>query len=247
VELRKKPSAPPWVLGHRGARRVAPENTLLSFDRALCEGAVGVELDVRLSSDQKVVICHDVTLGRLTNQKDIRAVGSLTARELSQVELGDGQGIPTLADVLGFAEGRMKLLNIELKSDRVSLPHLVRAVGEVCESWAGSPTCPSLVFSSFSLGALLLGRAHRLPGALAWLLHPRSRWSSGAPLSGLLGCDGLHPHVERLEKPHIERWHARGAYVATWTANQPSELQRIVELGVDGVITDVPSEVMSWL
>lgn len=247
MELRKKPGAPPWVLGHRGARREAPENTLLSFDQALSSGAAGVELDVRLSADQKVVVCHDVTLARLTNQRDVRAVSALTARELSLVDLGNGQGVPTLADVLGFAEGRMKLLNVELKSDQVSVPRLVRAVADVCSCWTESPGCPKLVFSSFSLQALLLGRAQRLPGTLAWLLHPRSRWSRGAPLGALLGVEGVHPEVSHLQTHHVERWHARGAYVATWTVNGQKELERLVELGVDGIITDVPSAMMSWL
>jgi glycerophosphoryl diester phosphodiesterase len=247
MDPRRPKGAPPWVLGHRGARREAPENTLLAFEKAIDAGANGVELDVRLSADGEVVICHDPTLADLTGERELRPVACLTAAELSRVELGAGQGVPRLAELLGFAEGRMGMVNVELKSDAVCVSRLVATVAEVCRAAARGPGSPTLVFSSFSLRALWYARHHRLPGPLAWLLHPRSLWSRRAPLHSVLGVTGIHPQVGRLDRGSIDAWHASGAYVATWTANHRDELRRGVDLGVDGVITDAPSDVVGWL
>src|SRR6478752_9574719 len=89
----------PYVLGHRGARHAAPENTLRAFELALAEGADGVELDVRLDADERVIVLHDRTLERVTDGSERRDVETLGAHELDRVSLR-GERVPLLADVL---------------------------------------------------------------------------------------------------------------------------------------------------
>jgi len=91
------PDAQP-IIAHRGASGDFPENTILAFERGLALGADALEFDVRLSSDGIPVVIHDPTVDRTTNGKG--AVRDLTARELSRLDAGLGEGVPTVADVL---------------------------------------------------------------------------------------------------------------------------------------------------
>jgi len=114
----------PLVFAHRGAKRVAPENTLPAFEAAIRLGADGVELDVQYSSDGKLVVFHDLDLDKTSNGK-----GRLTSRtfdDLRKLDAGSyfgpqfhGTRIPTLDEVLDLAKGKL-LVNIELKSLDIS-------------------------------------------------------------------------------------------------------------------------------
>src|SRR5262245_52384253 len=100
---RRPPGHRPWVLGHRGARRAAPENTLRAFELARSEGADGVELDVRLTGDGQIVVLHDPTLERVSGGRDRRRVEALDFSELGRVDVGERERAPRLVDVLAWA------------------------------------------------------------------------------------------------------------------------------------------------
>src|SRR6187431_1614466 len=106
ASFRRTSGAPPYVFGHRGVRGEAPENTMAAFDLAATSGADGVELDVRLCRSGELVVCHDADLGRLTRGRDTRRLADLDRAELQRVDVGGGQSIPLLADVLAWAESR---------------------------------------------------------------------------------------------------------------------------------------------
>src|SRR4051812_41502440 len=89
--LTRKPGALPLVLGHRGARHAAPENTHAAFELARREGAAGVELDVRLVKTGQIVVLHDPTLGRVTGNTDRRAAEQLTWAEAQRADVGKGE------------------------------------------------------------------------------------------------------------------------------------------------------------
>jgi glycerophosphoryl diester phosphodiesterase len=139
----------PVVLGHRGARHSAPENTLPAFDLALQEGAQGVEFDVRLSREGEPIGIHDTDLSRVTGGRDQRHLLLLSRHELKKVDLGGGARVPTLAEVLDWAKQRGALLNIELKADGESPRPLVDAVARVFEK--ASLDRDQVVFSSFGV------------------------------------------------------------------------------------------------
>ena len=135
----------PLILGHRGASSVAPENTLAAFERALFDGADGVEFDVRLARDNVPVVIHDATLQRAAGL-DAR-VASLTSSELSAITAGSWfnrrfparavetyarEIVPTLAQVFAAIAPRSRLLYVELKCETFETPALVeRVVAEV--------------------------------------------------------------------------------------------------------------------
>src|SRR3954468_10133753 len=93
----------PFVLGHRGARHAAPENTLAAFELARREGADGVELDVRLDASGEVIVLHDPTLTRVTQGKETRHAEDISSPELARLDVGAGERVPLLADVLDWA------------------------------------------------------------------------------------------------------------------------------------------------
>lgn len=100
------------LMGHRGAKALEPENTLLSIKRALEIGVDAVEIDVHLTKDQEIVVIHDSTVDRTTNRTG--PVGSYTLEDIRKLDAGKGEKIPTLVEVIGLTKGKAKLV-IELK------------------------------------------------------------------------------------------------------------------------------------
>jgi glycerophosphoryl diester phosphodiesterase len=239
------PGRRPLVLGHRGAREAAPENSLRAFEKALDEGADGVELDVRLDGDERVIVLHDVELGRVSSGSETRAAEDLGASELGRVDLGGGERVPILVDVLRFCRERGARVNVELKRDVRRAAALLRGVERAVRD-SGAP--PELViFSSFRPG-FVAAMARRLPSfPRAWLVHARQRVVRNAPFFRLLGSDGVHPEWSLVTASSLARWKRGAAVVNTWTVNDPAEARRLAELGVDAIISDRPGAILAAL
>ena len=241
----------PLVFAHRGGAALAPENTLAAFDQSVAAGADGLELDVRLSRDGVVVVHHDRTLERTTNLRG--AVSNATADELARADAGHhfmrgatrpfrglGLGVPTLASVL--ARYRDHRLIVEMKQNSRELAR--GAVEAVRRADAIDRVC----LGSFALGVLRAARA--LDAAVAtsaareevrwalfrsWLRWPVSRVAYEAYLvpekSGLA----------RLVSPRfVEHAHRMNLRVQTWTVDAERDARRLLDWGVDGLITDRP-------
>ena len=238
----RPPGARPLVLGHRGARHAAPENTRRAFALALDEGADGVELDVRLDGHGRVVVLHDRTLGRVTAGAETRDVEALTPDELARASL-DGERVPLLADVLAWATEKRTLVNVELKRD-VSRPvELVRAVGRVVRASGAGAEC--VLFSSFHPGfvAALAALMPRVPRA--WLVDRNSLLAKARGFQ--LFANGVNPHRALVTREAMARWKATDTVISTWTVNDPDEARRLSELGVDAIISDEPGKILDRL
>jgi glycerophosphoryl diester phosphodiesterase len=238
----RTPGARPLVLGHRGARHAAPENTMKAFELALTEGADGVELDVRLDGDGRVIVLHDRTLERVSRGSERRDVEKLGAAELGRVDIGDGERTPLLADVLAWSREKRARVNVELKKDVTRPFTLIDGVARAVRS--GGRAEELLVFSSFHPGFVwALGVA--LPSyARAWLVHERQRILRRAPGFRVLGMDGVHAERTLITEASMARWKRLPALVNTWTVNAPEEIRRVAALGVDAVISDTPGEAL---
>jgi glycerophosphoryl diester phosphodiesterase len=235
--------ARPLVLGHRGARHAAPENTLRAFELALTEGADGVELDVRLDGDGRVVVLHDRTLGRVSAGRETRDVEKLGAAELDRVSLS-GERVPLLADVLAWVRTKQTRVNVELKRD-VSHPlELVRAVGRVVRASGVGPE--GLLFSSFHPGivAALGVRLPRLPRA--WLIDADA-WAVRRAPGFRLFANGVNPHHSLVTPAAMARWKEQDTVISTWTVNDVDDADRLSELGVDAIISDDPGKIVGAL
>lgn len=237
----------PLVLGHRGARREAPENTLPAFRRALEMGADGVELDARLSADGQVIVFHDDRLERTTDGRG--AVACASWDELRCLDAGShfsptfaGTRICTLAEALEVLQPA-RLVNIELKGPDEDTG-LERRVLEVVRR-AGLEG--RVVFSSFVVEHLRRLRALDGGAALAWLYNWPWQTEAALALAGEVELWGLHPAVRAVRAGLVCRAHQRGLRVLPWTVNAEATVRRLARWGADGVITDRPSEVRRWL
>jgi glycerophosphoryl diester phosphodiesterase len=230
------------LLGHRGVRPtegrsdVPPENTLAAFERALREDADGVELDVRTTRDDEVVVFHDADLVRLTGGADRRAVGAVRFDELPR--LAGGEPIPRLSDVLALLRGRAAAVNVELKHDVTSRRVLAREVVARLRGLRGI----DVYLSSFDPVVLGLVAAAWPASRRAWLTSPTQR-GIGAALRVLARKGPIEAvHLERTQATaaRVRRLRARGLEVGAWTVNDPSEARLLVDRGVTRLISDAP-------
>jgi glycerophosphoryl diester phosphodiesterase len=243
--LRRAPNRRPLVLGHRGARHAAPENTMAAFELALSEGADGVELDVRLDGSGRVVVAHDVDLSRVSGGTHRGLIHELSREELGRVELSGGQFVPALADVLVWARAHDTRVNVELKGDAPDLRSLARAVVELVRDLGAPPE--RIWFSSFHPW-LVRAMARSLPShATCWLVHQGQRAFRDGNLFGVLGAVGVHPERVLVTPERVATWRRRGALIHTWTVNDPAEAERLSSFGVDGIISDNPARVLEVL
>lgn len=230
----------PLVLAHRGASAYAPENTLAAFNLAFELGADGIELDVSLTRDGIPVVIHDDTVDRTTNGHG--AVNQFTLAELQQLDASNriekyrGEKIPTLEEVLR-AVGKRGLINIEIKSTGLKTDGVEGAVLAAIEN-TGAPRVLISSFNPLALRRMFL-LDPRLPRGLLYAprlpIFLRRAW-----LRPLVRPTALHPHFSMVTREFVAWAHQRGYQVNTWTVDEPDVARRLIEWGVDGIITNKP-------
>jgi glycerophosphoryl diester phosphodiesterase len=235
--------ARPFVLGHRGARHAAPENTLAAFELARREGADGIELDVRLDGSGRVIVLHDPTLTRVTQGRESRHAEDIPHSALDRLDVGNGERVPLLAEVLTWAHEHGQRVNVELKSDVRRRALLLRRVAQVI----GQGPLPALIFSSFHpYFVWWLGR--HLPSLpRAWLVHDKQRILRHAPGLGALSANALHPQHTLVNAARVASLRRGNYLVNVWTVNEPERARELDALGVDAIISDAPGQILSVL
>jgi glycerophosphoryl diester phosphodiesterase len=243
----------PVIVAHRGASSTHPENTLASFEEALRLGARIVELDVRLTRDRVAIVMHDATVDRTTDGSG--RVADLTAAEIAALHAGTAelsQGVPTLAEVLDLASGRaavaLEIKNLPgepaFEADRESIVEATHA-----ELRRTAFVGPVLVVS-FNPAALAASKA-LAPGVPTGFLTTEVV----PPLEALAhaeraGHDMVLPGTRSLVPAgpgFVERAHAAGLRVGTWTADDPDEVRMLLDRGVDAVASNDPAMALAVL
>ena len=233
----------PIILAHRGDSAHAPENTLPAFSQAIQEGVDGIELDVKLTADGHVVVIHDSDVERTTDGKG--RVASLTLDAVRKLDAGSwfdpkfsGTKIPLLDEAFETI-GRDKLINIELKN--YSTPFNGLAL-KVCELIKRHNNGSQIILSSFFAFNLNIA-AQTLPNVSRGLLAMRGTPGLWARSFGFMFGDfqALHPHVSSVSRQQVARAHRVHRRVHVWTVNDPEEVIRLTDWGVDGIITDDPA------
>jgi glycerophosphoryl diester phosphodiesterase len=242
----------PLVFAHRGGRAIAPENTRIAFDAGLAAGADGLEFDVHLASDGHVVVIHDPTLERTTNgvgpvaAHPVTALAALRATGRFGIDLerewaGDHEGLPTLTDVL-VRYPDIPLI-IEMKADR---PELGAAVARaVRDAGAAARVC----LGAFASGVMAAAR-RTAPEIATSAGREEARRALHRSWVGL-GLGRAVPYrafqvperVGRLtvvSPRFIRAVHRAGCAIQVWTVNEESDMWRLLDWGVDGLITDRP-------
>lgn len=214
---------------------------MAAFALAAEQGADGIELDVRLAASGELVVAHDPSLSRVTEGADARNVADLPYFELARVDVGQGERIPRLAEVLAFARAKRLLVNVEMKRDVPNRLAVVRATARLLRGFPDAPQ--RILVSSFDPGmlaafGLLLPQIPR-----AFLFEEDNRFlRSGWPTLPLRAV-AIHPPRTRANPETLRAYRARGLIVNVWTVNDPDEARDLAALGVDGLITDVPDVV----
>ena len=242
----------PLVFGHRGGAKIGPENTLTAFARGMAAGADGFECDVRLSSDGVPVVIHDPTLDRTTDGAG--PVRARSADELARVDAAchfrpadpacavtEVVGVPTLSSVLQQCPTARVI--IEMKDTDAALAyavaHVVRHLG------AGRRVC----VGSFDLAVLSTFRAaapeivtsasmNEAKRTLARSWIPFPRFGPAAYRAFQVPEWSGKVHVAR--PAFVRQAHREGAVVQVWTVNTSDAVRRLLDMGVDGVISDRP-------
>jgi glycerophosphoryl diester phosphodiesterase len=230
----------PKFCAHRGAGKLAPENTLAAFRLGYEHGYRMAEFDVKLSADGVAFLLHDDTLDRTTNRKG--RADALTWRELALADAGTwhspmyaGEPLASLAAVASWSRARRVCMNIEIKPTRGRERETGAAIAlDAASLWAGSDVPPLL--SSFSPLALDAAREAVPDLPRAWLSeHWVDDWRERVVP---LGCIALDLKHTLLTKARVDEIHDAGLRVATWTCNDPARAADLLAWGVDTLITD---------
>lgn len=215
------------VLAHRGASLDAAENTPEAFALADRMGADGVELDVRRSTDGRLLVAHDPLPD----------------------DLGEASGLVTLAEALDACGDRM-LVNVEIKNSRHDADHdpTMSMVAPVIDELRrrGSNARHRWLISSFSWSTVAACR-EIAPDIATGCLTFRPVDPATLERLAQAGHAALHPHVDQVDETLVSSCHRSGLAVNAWTCNDPDRLVELARLGVDGVCTDVPDVALSAL
>jgi glycerophosphoryl diester phosphodiesterase len=247
--------ASPLVFAHRGSSAVLPEHTLAAYRRAIDEGADGLECDVRLTRDGHLVCIHDAQIDRTSNGRG--RVSAATLAELDQFDYAPGtgaaEGILTLERLVteALAAGRTLHLLIETKHPSRFGGAVEAAVVELLTrhglATAAGVRERGVTVTVMSFSPLALRRMNALapevPTVFLFEPGPKAVWEGRTPF----GADALGPGVKALRaRPDlVRRAHDRGHRVYVWTVNLSADIALVVELGVDGIISDRPADVLS--
>ncbi|MBM4124352.1 MAG: hypothetical protein FJ246_05280 [Nitrospira sp.] len=217
-------------IGHRGAAGYVTENTLASIAKAVELGADLVELDVLATRDGRLVVFHDRRLDRLTTGKGL--VAETVWADLRRLTVTGGHRIPTLEEAVAAAEGKVGLM-LELKAQGIAdqLSDAMTRIG-----FAGPLIYASFFHDDLQRLRRLQPKAHTLALIVGRPVHPAT-----------FALDAKATHVgiafETLDHPYVETLHAAGIKVFAFTVNDPTDIQRMAQLGVDGIVSDFPDRI----
>ena len=245
----------PLVFAHRGGAALAPENTIAAFDRGLATGADGIEFDVHLSADGVPVIHHDRTLERTTNASG--PITSYPAADLARIDAGylftagngfpfrdQGIGIPTLREVL--SRYRDTRIIIEMKMDEAQLGEAIAAevrragaLERVCIAGYGARSAAAA--RQALPGVACSGCQDEVRRALyrSWACWPVRRVAyHGYQVPEVVG------RLRVVSRRFVRHAHAAGLKVHVWTVDAEADARRLLEWGVDGLISNRPDAIV---
>lgn len=214
------------IIAHRGASKLAPENTLKAFQKAIDLGADYVEFDVHLSKDNEVVIMHDDNTERTTGVSG--AINEMALEELKKLDAGEGEQIPTLDELIELAKGKIGL-QLEIKAEGMA-EIIIKKLKE-----AG--LIESTLISSFNHDELLKVQKVEPTIKLASLILGLKKKST-VEEAVEHNFHAIHPYYRFARQKLIDLAHEHDIKINTWTVDSKSRMRKLIESGVDGFITN---------
>lgn len=249
------------VHGHRGARAVRPENTIAGFRYALDSGVDALELDLAVTKDDVLVVSHDPEVDSAICSGHSRAIRSMTLEQVRKLDCGSkknprfpkqqlvpGARMPTLDEVLALAAPTKVDLNIETKifPARPQLtPTPQRFASLLVRAIRKRGLVSRTIVQSFDYRTLAAVR--KLDPKIRLALLNSDDHPDFVPIAKSLGLQIISPHHEWITRSDVDALHAIGVLVVPWTVNDPAEVDRLVAMGVDAIITDDPALIIAHL
>ncbi|GGU05924.1 glycerophosphoryl diester phosphodiesterase [Sulfodiicoccus acidiphilus] len=232
----------PEIWGHRGARGLAPENTLPAFKLAAKLGVDGVELDVHLTKDGEVVVIHDDRVDRTTNGSGY--VKDITFEELSKLDAGSkfgsqwsGTRVPRLREVLSnLKDCKFK---VELKHGSTVYEGIEEKVLEEVKKFS---RLDKVEFTSFDFDALQRLRELEARASLGLIFIGRPRWF--LDVAKRLEATSLNSNISLVTKEDVKVSNQEGFRLGLWTVNEEWEMKKAWELCPDSITTDYPDKAL---
>lgn len=222
-------------IAHRGVHDTYPENTLSAFQKAMETGVDGIELDVRLTLDNELVVIHDETIDRTTNGNG--AVNQFTLKELKQFRIDSKYEIPTLVEVIELVAFKC-LLNIELK-EIATAEKVVEVLYDLVQKkhWNYS----NFLISSFDWHALK--KVHILNPEIPIGILTATDLELAFIFAKFIKATTLLPHYSLVNEEAVIEIQNAGINIITWTVNEKNAIQQMKKLNINGIISDFPDTI----
>jgi|TARA_A100001011_G_scaffold91661_1_gene96296 glycerophosphoryl diester phosphodiesterase len=225
------------VFGHRGAMGHAPENTVLSVQKALALDVDGIEIDVFRCQSGEIIVFHDKTLDKLTNGSG--KVEEKTLQQLNALQVMGSEPIPTLHKIIDVINGSVQL-NIELKGKNTA-EGVFNTMKKAIES--GRWKANQLFVSSFDWDELRKFRKLTNQFDIAVLTDKKP--IDAIPVARELNAFAINPNHSHLTQEIINDIHSKGFEIHTWTVNEKKRIEELISQGVDAIITDFPNRILN--
>lgn len=234
----------PKIIGHRGAPRLAPENTISSFESALKIGVDGIETDVQETSDGQLVICHDEMLNRTTDGKGL--LKDHTLAELKCLSAGSwfsdefkDERIPTLREFLNLVKDTGVFINLEIKSGVILYPDIEKLIIDMVHEYNMERRVILSNFNHYSLltckeidNSIKTGALYMCGMVDPWIYAKR------------IGVDALHPFFYNVRPEIMGGIKENHLLVNPFTVDEESHMRYMISMGVNGIITNYPDKLL---
>jgi len=219
-------------IGHRGAMGYAPENTLVSFKKAIELGVDMIELDVHVCKTGELVVIHDETVDGTTDGQG--HVAEMNLQELQKLDAGKGEHIPTLLEVLEFIDRKVKI-NIDLKGKKTAQP-TCKVIEEYVRDrqWLYD----DFLVSSFDYDELRVCRRLNPTISLGILISEQA--FNYVQIAKELRAKAVIPEYHMVNEGYVKDVHERRLQIVVWTVNEKDDIERMDGMGVDGIISNYP-------
>ncbi len=239
MNLQCTPPSPPLIIGHRGAKGHVAENTLPSIAKAIELGVDGIEIDIFICKSGELVVFHDKKLGRLTNVQGY--IESFEYDSIQKLKVLGEYKIPTLEEVLELIDGKV-FLNIELKGGGTAEPtHKILTPLIKEKKW----TADQFIISSFNWEELKY--FYRLNQKIPIAILTDDDPLDALPIAREVNAKAINPSFKSLNEKNVKKIQRAGFKVFPYTINDPKNIEKMLNLGVDGIITDYPEKVKNIL
>lgn len=228
-------------IAHRGFSGKYPENTMIAFKKAVEIGSDGIETDVHMTKDGAIVICHDEKLDRTTNGQGF--IKDFTYDEIKKLDAGlkfgerfKGEAIPDIDEFLDYVKDKNILVNIELKNDMIHYKNLEEKVVEKIYEYGMKD---KVILSSFNHYAMV--KVKDIDSSIKTGLLYEAVLYKAEEYAKMVGSDALHPYFPAvMDKTVVDNIKKQGIAINTYTVNEEKDMEKLIQLGIDGIITNYP-------